>query len=162
MKKVFSLLAATAIVGALLVPALPATAAPFAGAATCSVTLSTWPTPAGGNADCSGTAAGAFLPTGPVCTPTCGFRAHVDAYAEPCVAGEPPLTGTAEGDLYVNPGSGEVHVSAYAWVRVGVVAVLVLDGGAGVAAFAPLPPLPTCAASGSLNAQVVGLAVNPL
>ena len=175
-KKLISLAVASLVLGALILPATSAHAATAGAAAgTCQVTLPTWPTPAGGGPTCGngslqgpagpsvpvpGVAIGAFLPGGPICLPTCTFSASVVNYAEGCQAGEPPLTGTADGTLFLNG----TPVATYEWTRVGLTAVIVVhpipastvSAGAGVAAFLPLPPLPTCANPGSLTAQVVG------
>jgi hypothetical protein len=90
----------------------------------------------------------------------CQFEASIDAYNEVCVANLPPLFGTASGRLYVDGGD----VGGYNWLRIGLTAILVpLAPGtsAGVAAFLPLPPIPTCAAPGPLTAEVVGAAAAP-
>ena len=171
MKKLISLAAACLIVSAML-PMATASAAPTgAAAAACHAVLGVWPTPGGGGAFCGqgdltvagqgeGYAYGVFVP-GPVCVPNCPFFANVDGYSEPCFAAEPPLTGTASGTL--NVGGFE---SRFSWTRVGLVAVLTLDGtgGAGVAAFVPDvgpgQPLPTCDAPGRLEAHVAGVALH--
>lgn len=154
---IFGLLAA-----AIALPASPAHAAPFAGAALCTTDLPEWPASAPQSApDCVGTSVGAGL--GVVCLPTCAFRATVEQYDEQCTLNEPPLIGTANGTMYVDPGSGEVEVGDYNWTRVGVAALVLPVSGAtvaGVAAFVPSIPLGTCAAPARpFHVTVAGVAV---
>ena len=101
------------------------------------------------------------IPPPPDPTVRCVVSASVDHYNETCgPQGTLPPLGTADGTLTVD-GTAE---GGYNWVRVGLTAVLLpLAPGstAGVAAFAPHPPIPTCAAPGQLTATVVGAAVAP-
>ncbi|HEY7873802.1 MAG TPA: hypothetical protein VIG64_01640 [Actinomycetota bacterium] len=155
MKKSIGLIALTAVVGAMLVPATSASAAKVgAGVGECRVTLA-WPG-SGGAGDCTGLAVGGvFLDH--LCLPTCALAASVDSYSNICIGGLPPLIGEARGTLSLD-GS---HIGSYHWVRVGAIAVITVDPadpsavetagsstvdtGAGVAAFLPLPPFGTCA-----------------
>ncbi|HEY7873804.1 MAG TPA: hypothetical protein VIG64_01650 [Actinomycetota bacterium] len=165
MKKLIGLIAVTAIVGAMLVPATSASAAQAGKlAAACQVTL-TWP--GSGSTSCGrgklpaeGLAVGVLAPSH-VCVPSCGFEASVDSYSEECFAGEPPLLGEASGTFFLN-GS---PASDYDWVRVGGTAVVTLNPvgpsetptGGGTAAFVPEPPLGTCAAPNpAMVAHVAG------
>lgn len=161
-KTLVPLLLVVAILGAFVLPATSASAAPFAGVGQCAVNLPQWPTTAPqGAPDCVGIAVGAGVFGGsPTPCAGCEFRATVAQYSEPCVAGEPPLVGFANGRL----SAGGNDVGGYNWIRVGLTAVLVpLAPGTtvGVAAFAPLPPLGTCANPLPLTANVIGVAVSP-
>jgi hypothetical protein len=162
-KRISMLLAMGLVAGALVLPAAPAHAS-FAGVAKCDVTLGTWPTTTtlSNATPCAGQAVGVATgsPTACVGASLCTFSASVDHYNETCAGGQLPPLGTADGTLTVN---GQDQGS-YNWLRVGLTAVLVpLAPGtsAGVAAFVPHPPLPTCDAPGSLLATVVGAAVAP-
>lgn len=120
-------------------------------------------------------------------TGVAGATATVPSYSEPCVAGEPSAVGLANGVLTLSvPASATIHVgfpgdsaqiiTDYAWVRVGLQAIIrtgVLAGGGGVTDFAigpddtgvpagaltatlvPIPPLGTCAAPLPLEVHVV-------
>jgi hypothetical protein len=162
-KKIGVLLAVALIAAAFVVPASPAKANPFVGAAECEITLPVWPT-TGANTSgpvCGGQAVGvdATNPTG--CLTPCGFSATVASYNETCVtlppplpqSGLPPPLGFANGTI-TSPVNSDFN-----WIRVGLTAVIVPPETAGVAAFAPLPPLPSCGAASSLTAQVVGVAL---
>lgn len=163
MKKIAMLLSVGLLAGALVLPAAPAHARPFAGAAKCDVTLSVWPSPNGAGGSCDGTAFGVDVGASATCLPPggCTFSASVDHYNETCApGGQLPPVGTADGTLTVN-GNNE---GGYNWLRVGLTAVLVPVApgtSAGVALFQPHLPLPTCAAPGPLTATVVGVAVAP-
>ena len=162
MKKIAMLLSMGLIAGAMVLPAAPAHAA-FVGAGTCEAHLSVWPTSAGTDGDCSG----GTLPNvvvgantgGQTCAP-CAFTASVVHYNETCgPQGTLPPLGTADGTLFAD-GTPQ---GTYNWLRVGLTAVLVPVApgtSAGVAAFLPHPPLPTCAAPGPLSASVVGVAAS--
>lgn len=166
--KRFAIVLSAALVGTGLLPPNAAQAS-FAGAEHCDVTLAGWPTSSGGSADCEGRAYGSHVSPGVDFTcllaaipPGCPFDAHVDAYNETCApipqAGPvPPLIGTASGTLNVN-GKAE---GTFNWARVGLTVVIVPSGApgsaAGVGAFLPHPPLPTCAAPGVLFATVVAI-----
>ncbi|HEY7873803.1 MAG TPA: hypothetical protein VIG64_01645 [Actinomycetota bacterium] len=165
MKKLIGLIALTAIVGAMLVPATSASAAKVGAAAgECQVTLA-WPG-SGGAGDCTGLAVGGVFLDHP-CLPTCVFTATVESYGEECFAGEPPLLGDATGELKLDG----TTVGRYNWLRVGLVAVLTVnpegdpsvngaEAGAGVAAFVPQPPLGACnAPNPAMKALVVGAVV---
>jgi hypothetical protein len=171
-KKLSLLLAVALIAGAFVIPATTAEAQPFAGAATCSITLPVWPTtgPNTSGPVCEGTAVGADAATAgsdplrcwagasappPNARVGCRIRVRVASYNETCVNPLPPPLGFANGTIE------EPIVADFNWVRVGLTAVLVPGETAGVAAFAPLPPIPSCGASGSLTAQVVGVALAP-
>jgi len=166
MKKLFATVAVIAIAGAMLVPASTASAQQAGAAAgVCEVFLGEWPAPPNSSAGpCEGDAVGAVLPDGPLCVPLCDFSASVDSYTEDCFLGEPPLLGEARGTLSLNG----TPVADYDWLRVGVVAGLVLNetgssttpSGAGVAGFVPhahAMPLGTCETHLPLRATVVGL-----
>jgi hypothetical protein len=158
MKKLVGLVAVVAIIGAMLLPGTPASAAKVGAAVgQCEVTLA-WPGSGGAN-PCTGVAAGGvFLDH--VCVPLCNFSASVAGYGEECFAGEPPLLGNANGTLFLDG----TPVGSYEWLRVGLVAVLTVDpdgsgteAGAGVAAFVPQPPLGACnAPNPAMKAEVVG------
>lgn len=167
----------------------PAGAAPVCGAPTGATTV---PLPtdgvsfvtAGGGVDDAGSAyAFAATPLTGLATVT----ATVPSYSEPCVAGEPSAVGLASGALTLAiPVSATVHVgfpgdsasiiTDYAWVRVGLQAIVrtgILAAGGGVTDFAigpddtgtplgvltatlvPIPPLGTCAAPLPLEVHVV-------
>lgn len=122
--------------------------------------------------------------------PFASLSATVPSYNEPCVAGEPSAIGLASGVLTIGipaaslfhdgfPGDSAIITSDYAWVRVGLTAVVrsgALAAGGGSVAFAsgrvdtgqvpvvldaatatlvPIPPLPTCAAPGPLEVHVI-------
>lgn len=124
-------------------------------------------------------------------TSPAGVTATVPSYSEPCVAGEPSAIGLANGVLSVSipaaattrvgqPASGATLSTDYAWVRVGLTAVVrtgVLAGGTGVVDFTvgaddtgiaaagaivaqllPIPPLGTCAAPLPLEVHVLAFA----
>jgi hypothetical protein len=160
LKKIFLVLAVVGLLAAAVLPASPAQAA-GAGVAVCNVSVNPWPG-TGSNAPCVGTATGAFTDgTGTpfICAPSCPLNASVDSYGETCVAGEPPLVGTASGTLSINNGQ---LAPTYNWSRVGLVAVITTAGptGAGVAAFIPVDTtIPSCAAPGQLDVTVAGLAL---
>lgn len=120
--------------------------------------------------------------------PLAGLSASVPSYSEPCVAGEPSAIGLASGVISVTvpaastlhvgfPGDSAVVSADYAWVRVGLNAIVrlgVAAGGGGVVDFAigpdvtglvvgvlpavlvPIPPLGTCAAPLPLEVHVLG------
>lgn len=185
MRKIALLLLSSAlVVGGFILPAAPAHAA-LTGAATCDVTLDTWPTttvsvnssgcvgmvlgmhcgvnilpiPPGPGLDCPIPPLTCIVHTSPPSV-GCSFDASVDHYQETCVGGLPPPLGTADGRLTVD---GQA-AGTYNWLRVGLTAILVPLGPgstAGVAAFVPHPPIPTCAAPGQLTATVVGFAASP-
>ena len=175
MKKIMTLLAATALVGsALFATAGAATAkedgSPAVGAAiiACQAHLPAWPT-LGSSGTCTNTAAVGVGLHGTTPATITSINASFD-YSEPCFLGEPPLLGNASGTATLGSSAGPISVT-FDWVRVGLTAVVVTSGpnagghdhggaGAGVAAFAPLPPLGTCAPGGSipLTAQVAGVA----
>ena len=113
-------------------------------------------------------------PDRPLCLPTCAVGANISYvdYSCPPIGGisPPPLLGTALGRLTVvgaTPpfvGSQNSDAAEFSWMRLGFVTVVVFGGpgptrGGGVAAFVPMPPLPTCAAPGPLTAHIVGLAL---
>jgi hypothetical protein len=171
-KKIPLLMSIALLAGALLNPSSPAKAQPFAGAASCSITLPVWPTtgPNTSGPVCEGTAVGADAaragsdplycwasshPPPPHGEIGCTIRVRVARYNETCVNPLPPPLGFADGTIE------EPIVADFNWVRVGLTAVLVPGETAGVAAFAPLPPIPSCGASGTLTAQVVGVALAP-
>ena len=155
MKKKFAALVVSGLLMGLIVAPTAAEARPFAGVATCNVQLPNWP--GSGSAGCSGTAVGVDVANPTVCAATCSFFARVDNYGETCVLGEPPLVGTANGEMFA---AGQ-SIGRFTWLRVGLTAVLVPPDAAGVAAFAPLTvPPPTCENPGPLNAQVAGVAVS--
>ena len=184
MKKLGLLLCMAVIASAFVLPTAPAHAS-YAGAATCDVTLSVWPTtstqsnptpcvgvtagakcevgvgfpPPSADVDCA-VDGGCTVSVGPI-TVVCSFSASVDHYSEVCgPQGTLPPLGTADGTLTV----GTENVGSYNWLRVGLTAVLVPVApgtSAGVAAFVPHTPLPTCAAPGPLTATVVGVAAAP-
>lgn len=115
---------------------------------------------------------------------TDNFDATFD-YSEGCVAGEPPLAGTAAGSAEITGLSGiagtdvitggEIKVT-FSWVRAGATAVITITGGtidvdgtddtisgdvlgAGTAAFVPVISAGnTCPSGDSLKAPVVGTA----
>ena len=154
MKKLVGLVAVVAIIGAMLLPGTPASAAQAGKlAAACQVTLA-WP--GSGSTTCGdgklpdeGLAVGVLAPSY-VCLPSCDFVASVDSYSEECFAGEPPLLGNANGTFFLNGNPA----ADYDWVRVGADAVVTLNEvgpsqtptGGGTAMFVPEPPLGTCAA----------------
>ena len=166
MKKIAMLISMGLVAGALVIPAAPARAAfaAFAGAGTCEAHFSLWPTPWGTGADCGSSSKGVpnvvlgASNSGPMTCAPCSFTASIDHYSEPTACGPvlPPL-GTADGTLYAD---GQPQ-GTYNWLRVGLTVVLVPVApgtSAGVAAFVPEPPLPTCVAPGPLNAEIVGVA----
>lgn len=116
------------------------------------------------------------------------LTATIPSYSEPCVGSVFPPFGIANGLLNVGiPSSATSHFgfpfdsavvsTDYAWVRVGVIAVIrtgILAGGSGVVDFAigpddtgvvaagaiaaffvPVPPFGTCAAPGPLEMHLV-------
>jgi hypothetical protein len=177
LKKIMTLLAATALVGSALFASAgvasasaPEEASPAAGAAiiACQANLPSWPS-SGSSGTCTNTAAAGVGLHGTTPATITSINASF-SYSEPCFAGEPPLLGNASGTATLGSSAGPITVS-FDWVRLGLTAVVVTSGptagghphggaGAGVAAFAPLPPLGTCAPGGSipLTAQVVGVA----
>lgn len=176
MKKIALLLSVALVAGAFVLPAAPARAS-FAGGATCDVTLDVWPTTAtrANSTDCVGEALGVSSDMSQSAAKSCGIHvwgpppqydfdcdlwASIAAYNETCVGPLPPPLGTASGTLTVD-GRDE---GGYNWLRVGLTAIIVPVApgtSAGVAAFVPHPPIPTCAAPGPLLATVVGVAVAP-
>lgn len=171
MKRLSGLLVLALVGAAFVLPSAPAHAR-FVGAAKCDVTLGVWPTTTtlSNSTDCTGSAYGtdgsvslSCLVTGtpPSVSAGCSFDASVSHYLEVCgPGGTPPPIGTADGTLTVNG----TNQGGYNWVRVGLTAVLVPvapGSSAGVAAFVPHQPIPTCAAPGPLTATVVGVAAAP-
>jgi hypothetical protein len=163
-KKLAVMLSVALVAGAFVIPASPAKAQPFVGAAECRITLPVWPTtgPNTSGPVCNsatpigavGVDAGGSQVCAPVASP-CNFSATVASYNETCVNPLPPPLGFANGTI-TSPINADFN-----WVRVGLTAVLVPGETAGVAAFAPLPPVPSCGAAGTLTAQVVGVALAP-
>ncbi len=166
LKKISALLMAATIASSLLVisagPASASDGSPAAGAFvfSCTANLPEWPSP-GNSGNCNNlVSAGAGVHGTTPFTAT-SLNATFD-YNEPCVLAEPPVAGFANGTATL--GAAEVDFS---WVRVGLVAVITTGAprfghdhtgaGAGVAAFAPLPPLGTCAAPAPLTAIVAGV-----
>lgn len=151
---------------ALVAPqAASAAATASAVAVNCTAQLPAFPSnaPIGGtnnNGTCVGTWAGVNTNAAP--TVTGRFSASF-AYGEPC----PPGVGTAIGTARIQnaPGTVTFDVQSFAWIRVGTVAVLVLDNvdtgnddGAAVAVFAPtnLAPAHLTGCPGpAITAQVV-------
>lgn len=137
----------------------------------CEAVLPVWPTIAGSGGTCEGTASGEFTHgTTPIVFVNANFSASFE-YEEACALNEPPLVGLAEGTATIRDANNVVTVS-FTWARVGLTAAIVLTGvtvnghahsgavpgvvGAGTAAFAPLPPIPTCATADDLTAVVAG------
>lgn len=175
MKKIGTLLAVLAVVGSAFVSTVgAANAAPAAGVAAiaCQAELPEWPSDLN-SGECNNIAA-VGVGTHTTVTPA-DVITSINAeftYSEPCLANEPPLTGEASGTAHLGTLSGDVYDVDFDWLRVGLVAVVTHTTGpdagghshagatAGVAAFAPVPPLGTCAPNGAdkLTAEVVGLA----
>lgn len=167
MKRIIVVLAVIGMLAAALLPASPAQAQTAGvGLAGCQVNLAVWPG-SGSNDPCGagslptdGKVTGVIIDNGtPLsCLPSCSFEASVDSYGEECFQNEPPLIGDAAGTMDINGGQ---LTPSYEWARVGLTAVITTAGptGAGVAAFLPVPPLPTCAAPGALTAHVIGAAL---
>jgi hypothetical protein len=166
-------MSAALMVGSVLVGiAGPASAAsPAAGVAgfECQVTLPVWPTASGGSASCNGLAVGGGVHgAAPVTAAGTSFTGQVTSYNEACVAGEPPLIGTATGNAIIGTSGGNM-TAGFSWTRVGLTAVVTTSGpsigghshngaGAAIAGFVPLVTggIPTCAQPGSLTAIVAG------
>ena len=157
MKKISVLVAIGLIASAFVLPSSPAKANPFGGAAQCEITLPVFPTTGrtGVDDNCDGVAVGIDL-GGPTPCVACTFSADVAGYNETCVPPLPPPLGFADGTI-TSP-----VTSRFQWVRAGLTAVLLVPQTAGVAAFAPLPPIGTCGAPGPLTAEVVGVAFGPV
>ena len=187
-KRIIGAVALTALIaGAVVVPASTA-GATVTGAVglTCTATLPSFPTNAD-NGTCSGTSVGvgAGLTDGGAPYAIAGpgtFNADF-VYNEACVAGEPPVLGSAVGRATVTGGTSTHGAftlgTNFAWTRVGVVAVILTNGteisfasgdhatavapDVGVAAFAPLLGTDNvCPNGGDLTAVVVGADVSPI
>jgi hypothetical protein len=181
-KKMLVLAALVMVVGLIVAPIAPASAGTVTGGLgfTCTATLPAFPTSSGSGATCTGTSVGA------VAGQTDGGAPYVVAgpgtinafninYAEGCVANEPPLLGTANGQavIDVTTGSPGTVTAGFDWTRIGLVAVVLTNNttvtsaagtatatvqpGAGVAAFAPLLTASNvCPTGGPLTAIVAG------
>jgi hypothetical protein len=147
---VASLVVATPMIGMTATPA----AAVSEGTATCTLDVPGWPA-TGGGGTCTGTVTGVAPFSAPGLCVQCPFSLEVSTLVEPCAPAVPiPPVGTASGSVSV---SGQV-VGGFLWARLGAVLVfLPLDPGtfAGVGAWVPLTPIPTCAAPGTLRAVLV-------
>lgn len=151
----------------------PASAANAGGdVASCQLVFPEYPGIGGGGLTCGagalpteGRAVGAFLPGGPVCTPTCSFAAEIHAYGATCLPSTgsvslPPLIGDASGTFVVANGFQTVNAD-FNWRFLGPVLVVTFSRGtlgAGLGVLLPNPiGHPTCIAPGPLVTHVAGL-----